>query len=185
MTNKNRLFKITTAAVMMALTCVLTMAVRIPTPTKGYINLGDCAVLLGAWLLGPVWGGVAGGIGSAFADLFSGYPVYIPGTLIIKTIMALIVALIPRIFKKCENNHFRAGLIIALVIAESFMVAGYCFYEAVVIGIGFLPALAGVSGNIIQGIFGAVGSYFLIEILARTDIIKIYDTEDNEKSQIK
>ena len=31
---------------MIALTCVLTMVVRIPTPTKGYLNLGDAAVLL-------------------------------------------------------------------------------------------------------------------------------------------
>ena len=41
---------------MIALTCVLTLAVKIPTPTKGYLNLGDCAVLLSGWLLGPVWG---------------------------------------------------------------------------------------------------------------------------------
>ena len=49
--NHNHVLKITTAAVMIALTCVLTLAVKIPTPTKGYLNLGDCAVLLSGWLL--------------------------------------------------------------------------------------------------------------------------------------
>ena len=60
--------KTTTTAVMIALTCVLTLAVKIPTPTKGYLNLGDCAVLLSGWLLGPAWGAVAGGVGSALED---------------------------------------------------------------------------------------------------------------------
>ena len=63
--DRNHVLKITTAAVMIALTCVLTLAVKIPTPTKGYLNLGDCAVLLSGWLLGPVYGAIAGGVGSA------------------------------------------------------------------------------------------------------------------------
>lgn len=63
---------------MIALTCVLTMAVRIPSPTKGYLNLGDCAVLFSGWLLGPIYGTVAGGVGSALADLLAGYPIIFP-----------------------------------------------------------------------------------------------------------
>ena len=107
----DHVLKITTAAVMIALTCVLTLAVKIPTPTKGYLNLGDCTVLLSGWLLGPVYGAVAGGVGSALADLFAGYPVYVPGTLLIKAVMALTVALVPRLFRGREKAHPRAGLI--------------------------------------------------------------------------
>lgn len=40
---------------------------------QGYVNLGDCAVLISAWMLGPLYGGAAAGIGSALADLLSGY----------------------------------------------------------------------------------------------------------------
>ena len=91
-TNQNRLYTIIAASVMIALVCVMTMVVRIPTPTKGYLNLGDCFVLLGGWLLGPLYGFLAGGIGSGLADLLSGYPVYVPGTFIIKGLMALAFA---------------------------------------------------------------------------------------------
>lgn len=55
---------------------------------NGFVNLGDCFVLLSGWLLGPWWGGAAGGIGSMLADLLLGYGHYAPGTLIIKGLMA-------------------------------------------------------------------------------------------------
>ena len=55
-----------------AMGCVATMVLMVPSPTGGYMNLGDAVVLLGAYLLGPVWGAVAGGVGPALADLLSG-----------------------------------------------------------------------------------------------------------------
>lgn len=170
---------------MIALTCVLTMAVRIPSPTKGYMNLGDSAVLFSGWLLGPVWGTLAGGIGSAFADFLAGYPVYIPGTFIIKSLMALVVSLIPYAAPKGKKLYLRIGLAAGSVIAELLMVAGYWFYEAFIIGEGAVPALAGVSGNAVQGAAGVLGSYFLVEILSRTDIIRIYGIKGYERKQIK
>ena len=172
--DRNHVLKTTTTAVMIALICVLTLAIKIPTPTKGYLNLGDCAVLLSGWLLGPVWGAVAGGAGSALADLFAGYPVYVPGTLLIKAVMALTVALVPRLFRGSGKGHPRAGLIVGSVIAEAFMVAGYWLYEAVVIGEGFTAAFAGVSGNVFQGLAGIAGSYFLIGVLSHTGAVRAY-----------
>ena len=60
------------AALFAALTCMMTMIIQIPAPT-GYVNLGDCAVLLGAWVLGPVWGGAAASVGSVLADVLNGW----------------------------------------------------------------------------------------------------------------
>ncbi|MBO4283448.1 MAG: ECF transporter S component, partial [Clostridia bacterium] len=117
-TTSTRLLKITTTAVMIAFTCVLTMAVRIPSPTKGYLNLGDAAVLLSGWLLGPIYGSIAGGVGSALADLFAGYPVYVPGTLITKAAMALFVSLIPRLFSRAGHDRPRLGFMIGATVAE-------------------------------------------------------------------
>jgi uncharacterized membrane protein len=159
---------------MMALSCVLTLAVRIPSPTKGYLNLGDCAVLFGGWLLGPVCGPIAGGVGSALADLFAGYPVYIPGTVIIKAAMAFFVSLLPNRFVGNERKRPGVAFIAASVLAEAFMTVGYWFYEAVVIGEGFAAAFAGVSGNVVQGAAGAAGAYFLTGVLSRTGIPGLY-----------
>ena len=38
--------------------CVATMVVQIPLPT-GYVNIGDCFVIISGFLLGPVYGGFA------------------------------------------------------------------------------------------------------------------------------
>ena len=158
---------------MIALTCVLTLAVRIPSPTKGYLNLGDCAVLFGAWLLGPALGPVAGGLGSALADIIAGYPVYAPGTLVIKALMAAAVSLSLYLISGSGRERPRAGFIVGAVTAEALMIAGYWLYEALVIGEGLVPALAGVPGNAVQGAVGAAGSFFLVEILSHTGVGRI------------
>lgn len=170
---------------MVALTCVLTMAVRIPSPTKGYINLGDCAVLVSGWLLGPVYGPVAGGVGSALADLLSGYPLYIPGTLIIKAGMAFIIALFSYLFGRRGNSYPHGSLIFSAAIAELIMVLGYYLYAAAIVGKGFLPALAGVPGNLIQGIAGAAGACFIIQILCHTPVERVYRVKGFSKGQAK
>ena len=82
------------AALLAALVCAATMVITIPSPLGGFLNLGDGFVLLSGWLLGPLYGFAAGGIGSALADLFLGYPVYIPGTFVIKGLSALLASVL-------------------------------------------------------------------------------------------
>ena len=71
----------------------MTLVIQVPSPMNGYVNLGDCGVLLSAWILGPWYGGAAAGIGSMLADIFSGYAHYAPGTLAIKLSMAVLAGL--------------------------------------------------------------------------------------------
>lgn len=72
--NKNsNLKQIVMTALFAALACVATMSIRIPTPgTNGYIHPGDAIVILSGVILGPAWGSLAAGIGSAMADLRAG-----------------------------------------------------------------------------------------------------------------
>ena len=153
-----------TAAVLAALSCVATMVVQIPSPMNGYVNLGDCFVLLSGWLLGPWWGAAAGGIGSMLADLLLGYGHYAPGTLIIKGAMALVAALVFKAFRK--NT---AGALIGGVAAEVVMVAGYFGYAALLLGKG-IGAAASVPGNLVQGAVGLVAGFLLLQVARRTHL---------------
>ncbi len=54
------LLRLVMAALLAAMTCVATMVLVVPSPTGGYMNLGDAVVLLGVFLLGPVYGAAAG-----------------------------------------------------------------------------------------------------------------------------
>ncbi|MBP3218443.1 MAG: ECF transporter S component [Lachnospiraceae bacterium] len=91
--------KVVFAGVFAALTFVVFtyMSIRIPTPPAGQVSvhLGNAFVVLGALLLGGVYGGLGGAIGLTIADLLD--PVYIveaPITFFIKFLMGLLVGLI-------------------------------------------------------------------------------------------
>ena len=80
-----------------ALTAVATMAVQIPIPaTKGYLNLGDSVIMVLAVVFGPRFGFLVGSLGSALADVVTGYAYWAPATLIIKGVEGFLSRLVLR-----------------------------------------------------------------------------------------
>lgn len=152
-----------------ALICVATMIIQIPSPLGGYVNLGDCFILVSAWILGPVYGFAAGGIGSALADLITGYPQYIPGTLIIKGLIAVAAALITRKLLTSKASQKSLAYILGAVAGEIIMIVGYAAYDSFLYGTGFMAALSGV-GNLIQGGIGVVAGVALIRALSAAGV---------------
>ncbi len=157
--------KIVFAALLTALACVATMIIKIPTPLGGYIHAGDAVVVLAGFLLGPVWGALAAGLGSALADVISGYVLYAPGTFVIKAVVALLAGWI--IGTKLIKNEFAKALV-AGIIGGIVMVGGYMLYEAVFMGFG-VGAAANIPMNCIQGAFGAVAGAALYIALSKTN----------------
>ena len=151
-----------------ALTYVATNIIRVPIPaTDGYINLGDCVVLLGAFLLGPVYGAAAGGIGSALADILSGYAVFAPGTFVIKALIAVIAAAI----LKALGSKAKAAPIVASIAGEAWMLLGYFLYESIFLGYG-LAAAGSIGGNAIQAVVGVILASALYAVLSKVPQIK-------------
>ena len=151
--------KLVLAALMAALTYVATSIVQIPSPMQGFVNLGDCIVLLSGWILGPWWGAAAGGIGSMLVDLLGGYGHYAPGTLIIKFLDAMAAALIVKALGRKTYSYVVGGLA-----GEAIMVAGYFVYEALALQLG-MGAAAGVLANVGQGAVGLVIAMVLMALL--------------------
>ncbi len=164
---KTKTQKIVMAAMLAALVCVATMIVKIPSPLKGYLNLGDCVVLLSGWILSPVYGFLAAGIGSALADLFSCYVTYAPATFLIKGIMALIAYFGFAWFQK--GLPALPSRIISGILAELFMVLGYLLFEGVLYG--FAPSLVNIPANAIQGLAGLILGVVLIKIFEKSKIL--------------
>lgn len=156
-----------------ALGCVGTMVLQIPSPTGGYMNLGDAVVILGAWLLGPVYGAVAGGVGPALADLLSGYGVYVPATLVIKALMALTAAWLYRALGK-------RGLLLSALAAEVPMVLGYWLFDGALaalsgggaLGLCLVGSAVGIPSNLVQAAFGAAASTLLALVLRRSGYVR-------------
>lgn len=88
------------------------MSIKIPTPgTSGYIHPGDAIVILAGVVLGPAWGFLAGGIGSAMADLLGGYFVYVPMAFVIKGLVSLCSALLYRKVGKNSKSRYTAVIL--------------------------------------------------------------------------
>ena len=166
MKEKNATKKIVFAAMLAALTCVATMIIKIPSPLKGYLNLGDCVVLLAGWMLNPVYGFLAAGLGSALADIFSGYVLYAPATFLIKGAMALVA------FHGFKTLHRGIGdqsaRIATGIAAEILMVLGYFVFEGFLYGFG--PAAVNIPANGVQGIAGLILGCVLAKIFEKNKI---------------
>lgn len=158
--------QLATASLVAALVCVATMIIKIPSPLKGYINLGDCVVLLSGWMLSPAYAFLAAGIGSALADLFSGYLVYAPVTFIIKGLMAIIAFYSFKLLNKKFGNI--VCRITSGIFAEIIMVLGYYIFEGFMYGFG--PSAVNIPANSIQGVAGIIIGIMLIKIFEKSKI---------------
>lgn len=160
------------AALFAALCCVSTMVIQIPSPMNGYVNPGDCFVLLSGWLLGPLYGGLAAGIGSMLADLFTGYAHYAPATFLIKGLMAVTACLLRRYISRVSRKGRLLPMLLSALAAECIMVTGYYFFAGLILGkgLGAIGAAASVPGNILQGAVGAALALLIGGLLRRNRI---------------
>lgn len=167
MKERNTTQKIVIASMLAALTCVATMLIKIPSPLHGYLNLGDCIVLLAGWMLSPVYGFLAAGIGSALADLLSGYVIYAPATFLIKGLMALIACYGFRFLYKAVGNL--PARIVSGLVAEAMMVLGYLVFEGCLYG--FVPSLVNVPANAVQGAAGLILGCLLVRAFGKKNML--------------
>ena len=156
------------SAVFAALICVTTIMIQIPIyATGGYVNLGDCFIILAAWTIGTRSSVAAAALGSALADIIAGYLVFAPGTFFIKGLVALTAALIA----SHSGKHIFLGRAGAAIAAEAVMTGGYFLYEWFLLG-SAEAAAAGTVGNLVQGAVAVVSSVVLYSALEKTNFVK-------------
>jgi uncharacterized membrane protein len=163
---KNRTGRIVITSLLAALVCVATMVIKIPSPLKGYLNLGDCIVLTAGWLLHPAYGFLAAGLGSALADILSGYVVYAPATFVIKGLMAITAYYLFKLLKK--KFAVLPSRIISGLAADILMILGYYVFEGFMYG--FVPSAVNIPANGVQGIAGLVVGILLMKVFEKSKI---------------
>lgn len=159
--------KMVFTALMMAFVCVGTMFIQIPiSATNGYLNMGDGIIYFAAVLLGPVGGFLAGGIGSAMADVLNSYSHWALFTLIIKGSQGFMVGYLV----KLSSGKIKQGFSMSL--GALIMVVGYFLAGALLKG-SFLVSLQSVPANIIQGIFGVILGMALVSVMHRMETLNL------------
>lgn len=146
---KTSINKITVPAFLAAVIFIVTWTCRIPIPVAGgaYVNLGDAAIYVSAFVFGGPVAAAAAAIGSALADLLAGAAVYIPATFVIKCVMGLVCGAIS------GAGSFRS-FALSCIICGAIMTAGYAVFELAFFGATY--ALASVPYNLVQWLGCAV-----------------------------
>ena len=138
---------------LVALVTISTMIFQFPvSATQGYIHLGDSMILLISVFFGAKYGMVAGGVGSAMADLLSGYGHWAPFTFIIKGVMGYLIG---KVASFSENNQkfFTTRNMLGSVLGIIWMVFGY-FIGGGILKSSFAVAAVSIPENLVQGFAG-------------------------------
>ena len=166
MNNKTKLIVLN--GLMIAFVCVATMVIQIPVPmTEGYVNIGDSIIFVTSIVFGPIPGMVAGGIGSALADILTGYSHWAIFTLIIKGLEGYIVGFIVRKNTNLVKNII-ATLLGVIVIVCGYLLAGGFLQGSLIVSLGSVPS------NIIQGIMSMIIGIPLASYLLTIKYIKSF-----------
>ena len=155
-------------AVMAALICILTMVPRIPIPL-GYAHLGDAAIFLVVLFAGRKEGAMAASIGSAFADLLGGFPIWIVPTLLIKFGMAEILW---RIAGE-QTKLFTLKTFSGMFLSAAWMVLGYTLAGALLYG-GLAVGLTSTPGLALEGGVNLLAAYAAGIVLERSGCFNFF-----------
>lgn len=147
--------KLTLTALMIAIICLSTMFLGFPI-LYGYVNLGDAAIFLAGFILGPKYGFIAAALGASIADYSLGFTQYMLTTFIVKGLMAFLAGS----FRDKSN----AKKVISCAIGGLIMVASYYITEVIIYGSKISP-LANIPWNTLQFIIGIVIAFVLIKPL--------------------
>ncbi|MBU7043209.1 MAG: ECF transporter S component [Theionarchaea archaeon] len=152
-------YQLMISAIFAAAVIVATLIIRVPVPaTSGYINLGDSMVFISALLFGARVGGIAGGIGSALADIIGGYASWAPFTLVIKGLEGTVVG-------HLGKSDSITRQLLAVVVGGLIMVSGYFIVEVFLYGAP--AAITEVPGNLIQAGSGLIISMIVVRAIKK------------------
>ena len=143
----NKVYKIALTGLMAALSYVvftfLQIKITLPGGDATSIHLGNAVCVLGALLLGGVYGGIGGAIGMTIGDLLDPvYIVYAPKTFLLKFCIGLITGVIAhkcgKISTSNDTKHVLKWTILAAIGGLLFNVifdplVGY-FYKLLILG---------------------------------------------------
>ena len=130
-----------------AIVFVFTAYLHIPSHT-GYTHVGDAFIYIAACLLPLPYGMFVGAGGALLADCLTGYAIWAPASVIIKTAAVLF-------FSRKRKNIVCLRNILALIPAWILCIGGYYLYEAVITN-NFVAPVSGIAGYVTQSALSTI-----------------------------
>lgn len=128
---------------------------------QGYLNPGDALIHTAVFVIGGWQCALVAGLGSMLTDLMLGYTIFLPGTFIIKALMAFVGSLLIKRFRRSFYAFAIAGLIVPF---------GYFCYEALLSLFkvwSVAVAIYDLPWNFVQYVFGVVLGAVIVSVLRK------------------
>ncbi len=143
----NKIRNMCLAGVFAAVVFVFTAYLHIPSHT-GYTHIGDGFIYLAACLLPLPYAAFVGAGGALLADCLTGFAVWAPGSVVIKTVTVLF-------FSRKKKAIVSPHNLLALLPSAILCAGGYYLYEVLLTGTTIAP-LAGIPGYLTQSVLSSV-----------------------------
>ncbi len=140
--------RITLTALMAALIFVLTYIPVIPLGPGGFVHLGDVGITFAAAAFGPWVAMVAGGLGTAFADIALGYAQWAVFSFIVHGVQGAALGLI-------IGQRLTWVKAVLATLASIVIIAGGYFLAGIPL-IGVAASWTYIPANIVQALSGSV-----------------------------
>ena len=131
------------SGILTALVFVITAYPHIPT-NNGYIHVGDALIFLAGCILPWQYAIFVGSVGALLADCLTGFALWAPASIIIKTVTALL-------FTNKGDKIMSLRNYLVLFPATIICAGGYYLYESLIYS-NFISPLASIPASIVQSV---------------------------------
>lgn len=157
-------------AMMISLVFVATLFINIRLPIAangGLVHLGTAMLFIISILFGPKKGALAGAIGMGLFDLFSGWTLWAPFTILTRGLQGYLVGKIA--WSNGRKGNSFTWNILAILTSVPFMLGGYYICEGVLFNSWVAP-VASIPGNIVQNAVGLIVAIPVAAVLKKIPV---------------
>ncbi|WP_019413099.1 ECF transporter S component [Paenisporosarcina sp. TG20] len=145
---------LTSMAIALVFVSTYLLNIRLPiTANGGLVHLGTAMLFIIAILFGPKTGMIAGAIGMGLFDLFAGWTLWAPITIIARGLQGYLVGRIA--WSNGRNGRSKSFNLLATIVSIPLMIGVYYIGESIIFSSWIVPA-ASIPGNIVQNVVGVL-----------------------------
>ncbi|MET1014410.1 MAG: ECF transporter S component [Paenisporosarcina sp.] len=167
-----RTFNLILTSMLIALVFVATLLLNIKLPITangGLVHLGTAMLFIASILFGPKKGAIAGAVGMGLFDLFAGWTLWAPFTILARGLQGYLVGKIA--WSNGRNGSSVVFNLIGTIISVPVMLAVYYICEGVLYSHWIAP-VASIPGNIVQNVVGMIVAIPVCIALKRIPFLK-------------
>jgi len=154
--SRTQTFNLILTSMLIALVFVATLLLNIKLPITangGLVHLGTAMLFIISILFGPKKAAIAGAVGMGIFDLFAGYTLWAPFTIVARGLQGYVVGKIA--WSNGRNGNSIVFNVIAMILSIPVMLAVYYLCEGIIYG-NWIAPVGSIPGNIVQNVVGII-----------------------------